>query len=82
MDEFFSGRLPVLVCTDLAARGIDFPDLHHVVQYTPASNAEMHLHRCGRTARTGQVGPFIVTCLVDKEDDELDGEVARLMGIE
>jgi protein transport protein SEC31 len=30
MDEFFTGRLPVLVCTDLAARGIDFPDLHHV----------------------------------------------------
>lgn len=81
LDEFFTGRLPVLVCTDLAARGIDFPSLHHVVQFTPAATAEMHLHRCGRTARTGQEGPFIVTCLVDHEEDDLDDEVARLMGI-
>jgi superfamily II DNA/RNA helicase len=79
MDEFFNGDLPVLVCTDLAARGIDFPDLHHVVQYRPAASAEMHLHRCGRTARTGQEGPFIVTCLVDEESDGVDDEVARLM---
>ena len=79
MDEFFNGDLPVLVCTDLAARGIDFPDLHHVVQYRPAASAEMHLHRCGRTARTGQEGPFIVTCLVDEERDAVDDEVARLM---
>ena len=81
MDEFFTGHLPVLVCTDLAARGIDFPNLHHVVQYKPAANAEMHLHRCGRTARTGQEGPFIVTCLVDAEKDALDDEVAKLMGV-
>ena len=79
MDEFFNGDLPVLVCTDLAARGIDFPDLHHVVQYRPAASAEMYLHRCGRTARTGQEGPFIVTCLVDEERDGVDDEVARLM---
>ena len=79
LDEFFNGGLSVLVCTDLAARGIDFPDLHHVVQYRPAESAEMHLHRCGRTARTGQEGPFIVTCLVDPDADRLDDEVARLM---
>lgn len=79
LDEFFQGHLPVLVCTDLAARGIDFPDLHHVVQYKPAETAEMHLHRCGRTARTGQQGPFIVTCLVDEENDDVDQEVAKLM---
>jgi superfamily II DNA/RNA helicase len=82
MDEFFNGDLPVLVCTDLAARGIDFPALHHVVHYSPAETAEMHLHRCGRTARTGQEGPFIVTCLVDEANDGLDDEVARLMNLE
>jgi superfamily II DNA/RNA helicase len=80
--HYITGHLPVLVCTDLAARGIDFPNLHHVVQYTPAASAEMHLHRCGRTARTGQEGPFIVTCLVDEEGDDVDDEVARLMGIQ
>ena len=82
LDEFFDGHLPVLVCTDLAARGIDFPSLHHVIQYTPAATAEMHLHRCGRTARTGSEGPFIVTCLVDSEADEVDDEVAKLMGLD
>ncbi|ACO65563.1 predicted protein, partial [Micromonas commoda] len=56
LDEFFNGDLPVLACTDLAARGIDFPDLHHVVHYTPAADAATHLHRCGRTARVGQSG--------------------------
>ena len=63
----------------MAARGIVFPDLHHVVQYRPAADADTHLHRCGRTARTGQEGPFVVTCLVDREADELDEEVERLM---
>ena len=79
MDEFFNGDLPVLVCTDLAARGIDFPDLHHVVHYTPAPDKSIHLHRCGRTARVGQEGPFLVTCLVDR-DEELDDEVAAILG--
>ena len=79
MDEFFNGDLPVLVCTDLAARGIDFPDLHHVVHYTPAPDKAIHLHRCGRTARVGQEGPFLVTCLVDR-DEELDDEVAAILG--
>ena len=79
LDEFFNGDLPVLACTDLAARGIDFPDLHHVVHYTPAADAATHLHRCGRTARVGQAGPFLVTCLVDRDADDLDEEVAAIL---
>ena len=80
LDEFFNGDLPVLACTDLAARGIDFPDLHHVVHYTPASDAATHLHRCGRTARVGQSGPFLVTCLVDPDADELTRRWRRSFG--
>lgn len=79
LDEFFNGDLPVLACTDLAARGIDFPDLHHVVHYTPATDAATHLHRCGRTARVGQSGPFLVTCLVDPDADELNEEVDAIL---
>ncbi|ABP00749.1 predicted protein, partial [Ostreococcus lucimarinus CCE9901] len=56
LDDFISGELTTCVCTDLAARGIDFPQLHHVVQYGAAPSMEMHVHRCGRTARTGQEG--------------------------
>ena len=67
MDEFFNGDLPVLVCTDLAARGIDFPD---PAPRRAGSTARRRARRCTCTGadapRTGQEGPFIVTCLVDE----------------
>ena len=42
LDDFISGDLKVCVCTDLAARGIDFPELHHVVHYSLADSAAIH----------------------------------------
>ena len=81
LDDFISGDLAVCVCTDLAARGIDFPKLHHVVQYGAAPSMEMHLHRCGRTARTGQEGPFFVSCIVDSRMETVDPDVARALGL-
>ncbi|CEF99808.1 Helicase, C-terminal [Ostreococcus tauri] len=75
LDDFIAGDLKVCVCTDLAARGIDFPDLHHVAQYGAAPSMEMFLHRCGRTARTGQRGPFHVTCVVDLDAETVDEDV-------
>ena len=68
LDDFISGELKVCVCTDLAARGIDFPELHHVVHYSLADSAAMHIHRTGRTARAGQPGPYYCTVLYDKEE--------------
>ena len=81
LDDFIAGDLSVCVCTDLAARGIDFPELHHVVQYGAAPSMEMHLHRCGRTARTGQEGPFYVTCIVDSHEEDIEETVARELGV-
>jgi len=81
LDDFISGDLAVCVCTDLAARGIDFPKLHHVVQYGAAPSMEMHLHRCGRTARTGQEGPFFVSCVVDSKNETVDADVAQALGL-
>ena len=46
----------ILVCTDIAARGIDIPDVKHVIQLQFATNAVTHLHRVGRTARAGSEG--------------------------
>jgi superfamily II DNA/RNA helicase len=46
----------VLVCTDLAARGLDIMDVDHIVQFDFASNVVQHLHRLGRTARAGKPG--------------------------
>jgi len=45
-----------LVCTDLAARGLDLPDVDHVIQYDFATNVVQHVHRLGRTGRAGKLG--------------------------
>lgn len=56
LERFKSGELSVLVCTDLASRGLDIPDVSHVIQLDFASNAAYVLHRTGRTARAGAHG--------------------------
>ena len=54
--KFTSGELRVLICTDLASRGLDIPNVSHVIQLDFASNAAQVLHRTGRTARAGASG--------------------------
>jgi ATP-dependent RNA helicase DeaD len=53
------GRLRFLVATDVAARGLDIPDLSHVFQYEPPEDPEAYIHRAGRTGRAGAVGVAI-----------------------
>ncbi|NXA49744.1 DDX55 helicase, partial [Nothocercus julius] len=62
-------KLPggILVCTDVMARGIDIPEVHWVLQYDPPSNASAFVHRCGRTARIGNVGSALVFLLPMEE---------------
>lgn len=57
------GEIRFLVATDVAARGIDIPDLSHVVLYTPPEDRESYIHRAGRTGRAGAAG--VVISLVD-----------------
>ena len=53
----------VLVCTDVAARGIDIPDIDWVIQYDPPQDPAAFVHRCGRTARIGREGRAVVLLL-------------------
>jgi ATP-dependent RNA helicase DeaD len=53
------GKLRFLVATDVAARGIDIPDLSHVIQYEPPEDLEAYIHRAGRTGRAGATGTAI-----------------------
>ena len=53
------GALRFLVATDVAARGIDIPDLSHVIQYEPPEDPELYIHRAGRTGRVGASGTAI-----------------------
>ncbi|VDL63021.1 unnamed protein product [Hymenolepis diminuta] len=54
------GMRGVLLCTDVMARGIDIPNVNWVLQWDPPSNANLFVHRCGRTARCGADGRAIL----------------------
>jgi ATP-dependent RNA helicase DeaD len=56
MERIRRGTLRFLVATDVAARGIDLPDLSHVIQYEPPDDPEAYIHRAGRTGRAGGSG--------------------------
>jgi ATP-dependent RNA helicase DeaD len=53
------GTLRFLIATDVAARGIDLPELSHVIQYEPPEDSEAYIHRSGRTGRAGATGTAI-----------------------
>ena len=56
IDRFRSGKITVLVTSDLAARGLDIPDITHVIQMDVQENTDFFIHRSGRTARAGKNG--------------------------
>lgn len=62
-EEFSSCSCGVLMCTDVMARGVDFPSVDWVVQFDPPSSTKSFVHRCGRTARMGQQGQALVMLL-------------------
>jgi len=59
LERFQSGELPVLVATDVAARGLHIPEVSHVFNYDLPQDAEDYVHRIGRTARLGAEGDAI-----------------------
>ena len=67
--QFIAGDLPVLVATDVAARGIHVDDVDVVVQFDPPSDHKTYVHRAGRTARAGESGLVVTLSLWDEELD-------------
>uniref|UniRef100_A0A673CR78 ATP-dependent RNA helicase n=1 Tax=Sphaeramia orbicularis TaxID=375764 RepID=A0A673CR78_9TELE len=65
--DFRTQKSGILVCTDVMARGIDIPDVNWVLQYDPPSSASAFVHRCGRTARIGNLGNALVFLLPMEE---------------
>jgi len=73
------GALRFLVATDVAARGIDIPDLSHVIQYEPPEDPEAYIHRAGRTGRMGS-GGVAISLVAEMEKFKLQS-VARYYNI-
>ena len=63
---FSSGEITILVATDVAARGIDIPDVRYVYNYDLPNVAENYVHRIGRTARAGASGRAVAFCAPDE----------------
>ena len=52
-----------LLCTDVAARGLDIPDVSHILQFDPPQDPDVFVHRVGRTARAGRAGAALAFLL-------------------
>ena len=73
------GALRFLVATDVAARGIDIPDLSHVIQYEPPEDPEAYIHRAGRTGRMGSSG-VVISVVAEMEKFKIQS-IARFYNI-
>ena len=75
-----AGTLRFLVATDVASRGLDIPELSHVIQYEPPEDAEDYIHRAGRTGRAGAEG--IALSLVSEAETLALDQIAKRYGVE
>lgn len=66
LDEFRQGKQPILVATDVAARGLDVKDIKHVINYDFPGQIEDYIHRIGRTGRAGETGSAYTFFTADK----------------
>lgn len=78
MSKFRSKFVPLLVATDVAARGLDVDDLTHIINYQVPTEPIMYIHRCGRTGRAGKSG-ISITITHSKEGSALRA-VEKLLG--
>ena len=77
LEDFKSGKVRVLVATDIAARGIDIDQLPHVVNFELPNVSEDYVHRIGRTGRAGNEGEAISLVCVD--EDEFLANIEKLI---
>src|SRR5215213_10596960 len=67
--KFAAGKISTLVATDVAARGLDLPNITHVINYDPPEDEKAYVHRVGRTGRAGKAGTGITLVLPDQQTD-------------
>jgi superfamily II DNA/RNA helicase len=78
LDRFKTGDVKLLVASDVAARGLDIPDVSHVFNYEPSRHAEDFVHRVGRTGRAGKLGEAYT--LAAPVDNKSIAAIEKLIG--
>jgi superfamily II DNA/RNA helicase len=78
LDQFRKGEIPLLVASDVAARGLDIPAVSHVFNFDVPHHADDYVHRIGRTGRAGRAGTAI--SIVSPLDNKSIAAIERLIG--
>ena len=78
LQAFVEKRTPVLVATNVASRGLDLPEISHVINFDVPEDVDTYIHRVGRTARAGRSGTAIT--FVGQHDLEMFDELRRKLG--
>lgn len=79
MNRFSTGRLQLLIATDVAARGLDVEGVSHVINFDPPADPEKYVHRSGRTGRMGSGGTVIT--LITAGEKYLIGKLVNKLGL-
>lgn len=77
LDAFKNGNIDLLVCSDVAARGLDIPDVSHVFNFDVPTHAEDYVHRIGRTGRAGRLGTAL--SIVTRGDERNLADIEKLI---
>ena len=78
LGKFKTGEIKLLVCSDVAARGLDIPEMSHVFNFDVPTHAEDYIHRIGRTGRAGREGHAFT--IATPEDGKFLDAITRLIG--
>lgn len=78
LNKFKAGECNILICTDVASRGLDIPSVDMVINYDIPSNSKDYIHRVGRTARAGRSG--VAISLVNQYEVEWYVQIEKLIG--
>jgi superfamily II DNA/RNA helicase len=78
LDQFRKGELPLLVASDVAARGLDIPEVSHVFNFDVPHHADDYVHRIGRTGRAGRSGTAV--SIVTPVDQKAMAAIEKLIG--
>jgi superfamily II DNA/RNA helicase len=80
LDAFREGRISLLAASDVAARGLDIPDVSHIFNFDVPWQADDYVHRIGRTGRAGKEGRSLT--LVTSEDIKQLKDIEKMLGVD